>query len=898
VVEKGFTKDISGTIVPYEYNTAFTHNGKGQVLSINGPLPGNQDTTSFAYDASTGDLLSITRPLIGSSNFSSYDAAGQVGQVTDVNGQSNSFTYDGRSRITVITHQDDSSASSVSYNTAGLPDYRTDEDGVISSFEYDAVYGRLSKRIDHEGNYITYNYDAQGNMIEKSYYDPTDNRTNWKRSLYQDPAHTMPGKLFKTINPDDTFTQYEYDSEGNIGSVTDPNTHTTYYDYDALNRLTTVSKPGSAITSYDYDVHGNLTSVTDAESHVTTYEYDDMGRVLTSTSPDTGTVTYVYDEAGNLTQKTDAKGIAVGYVYDLLNRLTHVGFPDSTQDIGYTYDTGTYGMGRRTGMTDPSGSATFGYDSRGRLIQKASIVNGYSYTVSQSLTYGGRVSSVVYPTGRIVDYDRSICACSIDAVSTTYNADTVSLLSNLSYRPFGIAKGMDTGSGGTVENEFDQSARLIVANPGADKERTYTYDAVGNLTSVSSPNVAWYNRVYTYDALNRLEHAEGPYGVIDYTYDGVGNRLTKVMNDQTENYIYTSGTNRLQEITGPIAYTYDANGNITGIGNKVLTYNQNNRLIRVEENSTLLGEYTYNGMGQRVMKTVDGVTTVFHYDFNGNIIAESDENGSFVYEYLYKGGSRLALVDVVSVEIYSFLNDRLGTPQMLADSTNTVVWEGIYKPFGDAEVNPNSSVVNNFRFAGQYYDSESGLHYNWHRYYNPLTGRYMTPDPIGLVGGINLFLYANNDPINWTDPLGLWTLGIDFSGTAGSGGAATGGYTYIIDSNLNVARIDHSGGGGLGGATGSVAAQIQWTNAPSIRNFEGTSVSTGVSILPGVSPTAEWIVMPGGYQGVNVGVAGGPSTIVELHSMVEVSKIAWERNLIDIVLDWLRGSDGENPCER
>ena len=85
-------------------------------------------------------------------------------------------------------------------------------------------------------------------------------------------------------------------------------------------------------------------------------------------------------------------------------------------------------------------------------------------------------------------------------------------------RPFGIANGMDTGSGGTVSNVFDQSGRLTVANPGADKERTYTYDAVGNLTSVSSPNVAWYNRVYTYDALNRLEHAEGPWGVIDYTY--------------------------------------------------------------------------------------------------------------------------------------------------------------------------------------------------------------------------------------------------------------------------------------------------------------------------------------------------------------------------------------------
>jgi len=255
------------------------------------------------------------------------------------------------------------------------------------------------------------------------------------------------------------------------------------------------------------------------------------------------------------------------------------------------------------------------------------------------------------------------------------------------------------------------SGRLTVANPGTDKERTYTYDNNGNLTSVAAPNTPWYNKTYTYDALNRLNHAEGPYGIIDYTYDGVGNRLTKTESGVTDTYIYVTGTNKLNEITSAeaIPYTHDANGNITGIGNKILTYNQNNRLIRVEENGTTLGEYTYNGMGQRVIKTANGVTTIFHYDFNGNIIAESDINGTFSKEYLYRGKGRSAMVDVSSGEIYYFGNDHLGTPQILTDSTNTVVWEGYYKPFGEAEVNPNSSVVNNFRFAGQYYDKETSV---------------------------------------------------------------------------------------------------------------------------------------------------------------------------------------------
>jgi RHS repeat-associated protein len=213
----------------------------------------------------------------------------------------------------------------------------------------------------------------------------------------------------------------------------------------------------------------------------------------------------------------------------------------------------------------------------------------------------------------------------------------------------------------------------------------------------------------------------------------------------------------LSSVTGTETtnYTYDDNGNITGMGDRTLTYNEDNRLVSVVEDSVTLGEYVYNGLGQRITKEVDSATTVFHYDFDGNIIGESDTSGDFSKEYLYRGSSRLALVDVSTANIYYYGNDQLGTPQILTDSTNTVVWEAIYKPFGEAEVNSNSTVENNFRFPGQYYDQETGLHYNYHRYYNPSTGRYLTPDPIGQTGGLNIYLYANNNPINLLDPGGM-----------------------------------------------------------------------------------------------------------------------------------------------
>jgi len=248
-----------------------------------------------------------------------------------------------------------------------------------------------------------------------------------------------------------------------------------------------------------------------------------------------------------------------------------------------------------------------------------------------------------------------------------------------------------------------------------------------------------------------------PWKDIDYTYDDVGNRLTGTEGSETDTYTYVTGSNIIETVTnsGTTTYTHDANGNITGIGTKVLEYNQNNRLIRVEEDSVTLGEYTYNGLGQRIIKEVDGVTTIFHYDFDGNIIAESDISGNFSKEYLYRGSSRLALVDLETGELYYYGNDRLGTPQILTDSTNTVVWEAVYEPFGEEDINPNSTVVSNFRFPGQYYDSESGFHYNYHRYYDPKTGTYLSPDPIGQTGGLNLYLYGTNNAINLIDILGL-----------------------------------------------------------------------------------------------------------------------------------------------
>jgi RHS repeat-associated protein len=156
-----------------------------------------------------------------------------------------------------------------------------------------------------------------------------------------------------------------------------------------------------------------------------------------------------------------------------------------------------------------------------------------------------------------------------------------------------------------------------------------------------------------------------------------------------------------------------------------------------------------------------------------------------------------------------------------------VVWEADYKPFGEAGVNGKSTVVNNFRFAGQYYDEETGLHYNWHRYYDPKNGRYLTPDPIGLLGGINPYVYTLNNPINAIDPFGLDVFGINTGGSAfwGVGAGASSAVLFQSDGKTNRIGYVTTQEGGAGAGTGLFVNVVYGPYGTAIEDYANTSVS-------------------------------------------------------------------------
>ncbi|MHC1724910.1 MAG: RHS repeat-associated core domain-containing protein [Syntrophobacteraceae bacterium] len=765
-VEEGFTADQTGAAVPYKYVTAYTYNGRGQVLTVDRPYSGDDDKVEYNYSG-TMDLEYIKQPLTGKTYFLSYDAAGYPGRITDVNSQSRDLVFDGKGRLRQITYVADGSTKKYVYNLAGKLDSQTDEDEVGQTYGYTSNYGHLNRITGEAGDYMTFGRDGRGNIILQQFWKAGgEGPTRKKRWDYTEPNY--PGLLWKEFKDfsatESSNTRYYYTAAGLPYRVYDPENKKIDYTYDVFGHMLTSTPDGAPATIYTYDGHGNLETLTDPEGLVTRYVHDDMGRLTSEISPDTGTTRYGYDGVGNLIFKKDAGGTLVTYDYDALYRPTAENFPQfgsqSPYTIGYVYDQGTNGKGRLTRINDQSGTTDFVYDERGRTFGKVVNNSGVSFTLNRILTHGGRVSGIIYPSGRTVNYTREECLCEVSGIYTVFNGVRKDIFQDLSHLPFGGPSGMNVANGGEVSNIFDLDGRMTDSNPGTNRRQYLEYLNTGHLERISAPEVSWAGRYYEYDAVYRLKHAEGSYGTIDYTYDNTGNRLTMSRtNDQpvqNEAYSYYPGKNRLQAITGTrsAAYTYSVRGYPTVIGNRTLGYNADQRMIWVKENEEDLGRYVYNGLRERTKKTAGGEVTLYLYDFDGNLIVEADAQGATKKEYLYHGKSPLAMA-FPSGNVYFMHNNQFGAPELITNSTNTVVWEAIYKPFGETSVNTRSTVTNHLRFQGRYFDAETGWHYNHYRYYDPKAGRYLTPDPIGLAGGINPYVYVGNDPVNSIDPSGL-----------------------------------------------------------------------------------------------------------------------------------------------
>ncbi|HGP0022693.1 TPA: RHS repeat domain-containing protein, partial [Pseudomonas aeruginosa] len=508
------------------------------------------------------------------------------------------------------------------------------------------------------------------------------------------------------------------------------------------------------------------------------YEYDGLGNLTRLVSPDSGTTTFEHDAAGNVIRRTDARGAVTEYRYDALNRLIERHSPsDPSLDVQYRYDLtadGNKGIGRLGAIEGARDSLVYRYDERGNLVEQVRSIRLDQQTLLDRVTYrydaANQLLEIGYPSGLAIGYPRNAGGQVASVTLAVGDKAPSPLVGQIAYLPFGPLQRLTWGNGIALSREYDQDYQLLRQKVGP-WQSDYQHDANGNIQQ--HRHSLWGTLDYQYDPLDRLTEERGVQGGRSYAYDAVGNRTQRSDNPasggtaSSQDYQYAPDSNRLTAI-GAQAVTSDAAGNLTqDRAARKLAYDAQGRLQSVSLDGQQVAEYRYNALGQRIVKLTPESITTYLYGPDGQLLGEAEHDGSGrklrAQYYLWLDSLPLATIDadydaqgkVGNPTLLYLHGDHLDTPRLATDASGQIAWQWQSDAFGRGEALSQGSTQVNLRFPGQYYDAESGLHYNYFRDYDPETGRYVESDPIGLGGGLNTYGYVEANPVLRTDSLGL-----------------------------------------------------------------------------------------------------------------------------------------------
>jgi len=755
------------------YTRVYTFNAVGDLVAEQDEL-GN--VTAYTYDA-LNRLIAQTDPFSHTLHIL-YDAVGQMVAEVDYKGYATYYSYDAVGNEIAVTDAL-SHTIQTDYDALNRPIAITDPLSGTTRMAYDAL-GQVISDTSPAGRTTQYIYDADGRPIRS--VDPLGH------SWYTD--YDAADRPIREIDPLGRSQTTTYDALGQVLAKTDPLSRTTRYTYDPMSRLTQVIGPDGTTQRYTYDSMGNVLTEQDGNNNITRYQYDVLGNLLRKTDPLGRTWRYRYDAKRNLTDISTPAGQRITQAYDSLDRLvskTH----DGTEVVAYAYDAN----GNRRVMTDTLGVTTYVYDARNQLTAS---LDPQGRLVQVTYDAMGEKTGLIYPDGAHMYY--------------AYDADGILLQvaapddGVTHYLPDALGRTVEmTQANGVVVNTVYDAVgnEKNITQRGADgvvfAQHIYTVDAADRRTQIVEllPQ-GTVTTTYAYDDLDRLTASIASDGrETYYAFDSAGNRIrqwgARIRNEITEQYEIVYSYNAANQIlrtvdsvTGITTYSYDANGN--RIGERAFErwvdyqYDPENRMtearVRVWNNAQweykngIYERYTYDGDGRRVQRETMSVALgnvilrrSYRYDDTGrgwNVLQTYDTAGTVTErQFLYDVDlHKLAYWD--GSQTSYFQNNAQGSVLGAIDGSGLLSSSLMrYGDYGE-ELLSEDVLPTEDGFTGYERDLYTGLNYARHRYYDAATGTFLTKDPYPAnqtaLLELNRYLYAQADPTNRTDPLGLWSL--------------------------------------------------------------------------------------------------------------------------------------------
>lgn len=767
VYEDGVTRvlDIDGEWL-------YAHNAEGLVTREVNPLG-----HVIQREWQLGRLASQTDPLGRRTDFG-YDTQGRLASMGDAAGGATLFKYDAQRRLAAVV-QPNGDRVAMEYDDKHRLIARTEPDGQVKRYRYGergellrAVEGEQETRFDYDAQLrlistrlptgakqgtrfdvlgrLLEEVDAHGNVTRHDYAAGVDNprgnralTTLPDRSMHR-TAYNAEGLAVANTDPLGRITRHTYGPFDLLTSTTDAAGHATRFEYDHATRPVRIVNARGEVWEYRYDAAGRLVTEIDWGGRVSHYERDAAGRVVKKTWPDGGVWLYRYD-AGDRPVAIDAGDVKLVYRYDAAGRMTAAAVQsESTHVIRFRYDS----KGRLIEEDQHGQRLQHAYDARGRREARktAHRETRYEYDALGALTQVGGMTIQRDLLGR----------------ETGRQAGEFIL-----HRQYDAVDRLQRQTAGP-RAAFDALPVNPVEALQSLTRQHFRYDAAGQLTQIDTDADSF---VYTHDARGQVTAVDSVRQPAEhYAYDVSRNIAAHGRRGPVDRHDYLAGGLPVQ--AGHIHYRYDARGRVIektieqpGEHPRTWRYAWDglNRLTEVHTPANETWMYRYDAFGRRIEKTHVETGRAQRFLWDGYTLAERWECGrdgqtGAVTTWHFEPESFAPLAQECGDQMYAIFNAPTGLPLEIYRDTGEKVWSARYNLWGRriseeahaAEAAPDTSL----RFAGQWADEESGLHYNLNRYYDPDSGCYLSIDPIAIRGGHRTQGYVQN-PLREMDPLGL-----------------------------------------------------------------------------------------------------------------------------------------------